>query len=110
VTYCQVRAALVPNGPAPRNNGHAARACRLTGSDERLEAFPDLAPLVRRLFLADRSFRSACGDYCLAREGLASFERLRREAPCPEVEDYRRVVRELEAEMRDMIRSARGRT
>lgn len=75
-----------------------------------LEAFPDLAPLVRRLFLADRSFRSACEDYRLAREGLAAFERLRGSEPRPEVDDYRRVLRELEAEMLHMIHAAQGRT
>ncbi|MBP0463704.1 hypothetical protein J5Y09_07260 [Roseomonas sp. PWR1] len=75
-----------------------------------LDVFPDEAPLVRRLFLADPAFRSACEDYRLARDGLESFERLRREGPRPEVEDYQRVVRELESEMRGMIRSARGRT
>lgn len=75
-----------------------------------LEAFPDLAPLVRRLFLADRSFRSACEDYRLARESLAAFERLRGGEPRPEVDDYRRVLRELEAEMLQMIHAARGRS
>ncbi len=75
-----------------------------------LEAFPEEVALVRELFLADRSFRGACEDYRLAREGLAAFERLRPGNPRPEVEDYRRLVRELEAEMRDMIQAARGRS
>lgn len=74
-----------------------------------LEAFPDHAPLVRRLFLADRSFRGACEDYRLAREGLAAFQRLRAGAARPEVDDYRQLVHELEAEMRQMLHAARGR-
>jgi hypothetical protein len=74
-----------------------------------LEAFPDHAPLVRRLFLADRSFRSACEDHRLALQGLAAFEQVRSGEPRPEVDDYRRVVRELQAEMRDMIMAAQGR-
>lgn len=74
-----------------------------------LDAFPEDASVIRRLFLADRFFRSACEDYRLAREGLVAFERLHRDAPRPEVEDYQRVVRELEAEMRNMIHAARGR-
>ncbi len=74
-----------------------------------LDAFPEDALLVRRLFLANRSFRSVCEDYRLARESLDTFERLRRDASRPEIADYHRVVRELEAEMRDMIQAARGR-
>lgn len=74
-----------------------------------LEAFPDHALLVRRLFLQDPSFRSACEDYRLAREGLATFAPGRRGEHRPELDDYRRVVRELEAEMRAMILAARDR-
>ncbi len=74
-----------------------------------LDAFPEHAAFIRRLFLADRSFRSACEDYRLAREGLATFGRLACETPRPEVADYQRLVRELEAEMRNMIHAARGR-
>lgn len=81
----------------------------ITDLSSALEVFPEDASLVRRLFLADRSFRSACEDYRLAREGLASFGRLQGDPPRPEVEDYRRLVRELEAEMRGMIRAAQGR-
>ncbi|WP_137126311.1 hypothetical protein [Roseomonas sp. HF4] len=74
-----------------------------------LDAFPEHAAFVRRLFLADRAFRSACEDYRLAREGLAAFGRLSNDTPRPEVADYQRLVRELEAEMRDMIHAARCR-
>jgi hypothetical protein len=74
-----------------------------------LGAFPDHALLVRRLFLADPSFRSACEDYRLALEGLTAFQRARSGEPRPEVDDYRRVVRELEAEMRVMILAVRDR-
>ncbi|PWS36076.1 hypothetical protein DFH01_12775 [Falsiroseomonas bella] len=73
-----------------------------------LESFAEEAPLVRRLFLADRAFRSACEDYRLALEGLAAFRRLPDGRQRAEFDDYQRVVRELEAEMRDMIRAARS--
>ncbi|WP_244408507.1 hypothetical protein [Roseomonas fluvialis] len=74
-----------------------------------LAAFPEHVAFIRRLFLADRAFRSACEDYRLACEGLATFGRLACETPRPEVADYQRLVRELEAEMRSMIHAARGR-
>jgi hypothetical protein len=41
-----------------------------------LARFPAEARLIRRLFLADRTFRSACEDYRLAQDGLAAFERI----------------------------------
>lgn len=73
-----------------------------------IEAFPKDASLIRRLFLADLSFRGACEDYRLACESLEAFVRRRRGVACPEIEDYRRVVHELQAEIREMIRASRG--
>jgi hypothetical protein len=75
-----------------------------------IEVFPEDVPLIRRLFLADRAFRGACEDYRLACEGLHAFARRRHDEPRPEIEEYERLVRELEAEMREMINAARGRT
>jgi hypothetical protein len=72
-----------------------------------LASFPEEAPLVRRLFFADRAFRSACEDDRLALEGLATFRRLGDGTRRPEVDDYQRVVSELEAELRAMVRAAR---
>ena len=73
-----------------------------------IAAFPEDVLLIRRLFLADRAFRSACEDYRLAREGLDAFARRQHDEPRPEIEEYQRLVRELEAELRDMINAVRG--
>ena len=73
-----------------------------------LERFPGEAQQIRQLFLADRAFRSACDDYRLACEGLATFERLSASAPRCEVEEYRTLVRELEAEIMGMFAKSGG--
>lgn len=61
--------------------------------------------MIRRLFLADRSFRSVCEDYRIAREGLATFEALSALSPRSEVEEYRNIVRDLEAEIMATVRA-----
>jgi hypothetical protein len=68
-----------------------------------LARFPAEARLIRHLFLADRAFRSACEDYRLAQDGLAAFEQLSAATPRREVEEYRTLVRELEAEILAMF-------
>ncbi len=68
--------------------------------------FPEHAALARQLFLTHPAFRSACEDYRLACEGLATFEDLATRAPRPELCDYRTVVRELESELRAMLDAA----
>lgn len=73
-----------------------------------LEAFPEDAALVLRLFLAESGFRSVCEDYRLALEGVIAFASMKGPEPRVEVEDYRRLVGELKAEMGKAIRAARG--
>ncbi|MBP0466271.1 hypothetical protein J5Y09_20255 [Roseomonas sp. PWR1] len=73
-----------------------------------LARFPADARLIRQLFLADRAFRGACEDYRLAQDGLTSFERLSIATPRHEVEEYRPLVRELEAEILAMFAAGCG--
>ena len=76
---------------------------------ERLSArFPEDAVRLRRRFLRDASFRMICEDYALA---LASLDRLRATPDGhnrPEVAEYRGVIRELEAEIREQLLEDRG--
>jgi len=68
--------------------------------------FPDDGALIRRLFLGDTSFRSACEDYATA---CSSLERLMREAlPSrqDEIDDYRSVIAGLEVEIAEFLRRA----
>lgn len=64
--------------------------------------------MIRRLFLADPTFRSVCEDYRLAAEALTAFRRRPDAATRPEIEDYRRVMAELEAEIAALVHSSRG--
>lgn len=73
-----------------------------------LERFPRQALLVRQLFMADHSFRSACEDYRLACDGLAKFGTTSSAPPSGEVEEYRTLVGELEAEITAMFRRVDG--
>ena len=50
--------------------------------------FPENAPLIRRLFLADASFRGVCEDYVLARDTLVRFQRLPDTQQRPEIAEY----------------------
>lgn len=77
-----------------------------SGLDWILDRFPAKETLARRLFLTVPAFHSACDDYRLARRGLASFEKLSSSAPRPEVEEYRVLVHELEAELLAMFAAA----
>jgi hypothetical protein len=72
-----------------------------------LVRFPGEARLIRHLFMADPSFRSACDDYRLACEGLAKFAMTSSTTP-REAEDYRTLVHELEAEIRSMLGGSGG--
>lgn len=67
-----------------------------------LDRFPEHARLIRRRFLMDASFRSACEDYHLARLELDA----QHHGSAAYAEDYRRLVRELEQEMANMLRDA----
>jgi hypothetical protein len=68
--------------------------------------FPDRQALARYLFRTHAAFRSACEDYRLAAEGLSNFEKLAKDAPRPELSEYRTLVRELEAELLSMFHAA----
>jgi hypothetical protein len=69
--------------------------------------FPAQEALARYLFRTHPTFRSVCEDYCLAAEGLAKFEALPANAPRPEIEEYRNLMRELEAELRSLFSATR---
>lgn len=69
-----------------------------------LARFPEHALLIRRRFLMDVSFRSACEDYHLARQGLDAHQH----GSAAYSDDYRQLVSELEQEMADMLGDARG--
>nr|WP_294551169.1 hypothetical protein [uncultured Rhodopila sp.] len=70
--------------------------------------FPENAPLIRRLVLADQAFRSVCEDYALARETLTRFEALPEAEKKPaEVADYVSVIAALEDEIAADLRNAR---
>ncbi|WP_137180717.1 hypothetical protein [Roseomonas sp. AR75] len=72
-----------------------------------LSRFPEKAALVRRLFETQPSFRSACEDYRLARQGLSAFEeRLSASGPRAEIAEYRTLVSELESELLAMLSTA----
>ena len=62
-----------------------------------LERFPEAANPIRRLFLADRGFRSVCEDYALARDALARFQAMPNAQQRPEVADYQTVIADLES-------------
>ena len=75
-----------------------------------LERFPEAKVLIRRMFLADRSFRSVCEDYALARDTLARFQAMPNGRQRPEVADYVSVIAGLEGEIIAFIRNAGGAT
>lgn len=73
--------------------------------DHVTERFPELASPARKLYLRDDRFRSICEDLALAIGSLKSFEG-RADAPLrPEIEDYRRVLSELDAELVAYLRN-----
>jgi hypothetical protein len=73
-----------------------------------LERFPKAGNLIRRLFLADRGFRSVCEDYALARDALARFQAMPNAQQRPEIADYVSVIAELESEIVAFVRNAGG--
>lgn len=88
----------------PMTDTHASR----TDLKHVLERFPEDTLRIRRLFLADATFRSVCEDYGLARDSLARFESFPDAAQRPEVDDYRTVIAELEAEITALLRASAG--
>lgn len=71
-----------------------------------LERFPEAAIPIRRMFLADRGFRSICEDYALARETLARFQAMPDAPQRPEIADYLSVIAGLEGEIIAFVRDA----
>lgn len=64
--------------------------------------FPRESANVRRLYLADTEFRSICDDYALARDSLARLTSRRPQGAgqtIAEIEEYRRVIADLETEL-----------
>ena len=72
--------------------------------DAVIAGFPGKGQLIRRLCLSDPSFRSLCEEYGLARTSLARFERMNDAAHQPEIDEYRSIIRALEAELLGFLR------
>ena len=73
-----------------------------------LGRFPQAAPLIRRLALADQSFRSLCEDYTLARDTLARFQAMPDAQQRPEIAEYLPVIAEIESEIIGFVQTAQG--
>ena len=73
--------------------------------DHVIEHFPESAAVVRRLYLRDERFRSVCEDFALSIHSLRRFEARVDADRRPEVEDYRKLLRELEQELRSYLPS-----
>lgn len=82
------------------------KSTRQCGLARALERFPEEAGSIRQLFLADPSFRNVCADYSLACAGLARVESVAAARTPSEIDEYRTLVRELEAEMMGMLSGA----
>jgi hypothetical protein len=72
-----------------------------------LERFPEAIQAIRKAFLRDDRFRTACEDYALACDCLARFEALPDAEGREEVADYRSVIAELETELAALLSSER---
>jgi hypothetical protein len=72
-----------------------------------LERFQDKSAIVRRLFSESETFQGICADYLLARDALTGFEKSCRKAgAAPPIEEYRKLVSDLEEEIASVIRKA----
>ena len=76
--------------------------------DQVLARFPDRAETIRRLYLANDGFRSACADHGLALAALSAFEARPDSGSRPEVAEYRQLIRDLESELAALIAAAAG--
>lgn len=73
-----------------------------------IDLFPGRGALVRRLYLADQSFRGACEDYALAQESVARLKESPEEVHRRHVDDYMSVIADLEGELAAMLARATG--
>ena len=76
--------------------------------DHVVERFPERKELVRRLYLKDEQFRSMCEDFLLSIDSLRRFEGRPDAHLRPEVDDYRALLGELEAEIRSYLATTEG--
>jgi hypothetical protein len=74
--------------------------------DHAIERFPASAAIVRRLYLSNEHFRSICQDLALSISELRRFEARNDAHLRPEVEDYRKLLGELELELREYLEAA----
>jgi uncharacterized protein YdcH (DUF465 family) len=69
--------------------------------------FPQHASSIRRLHARDSCFRSICDDYSEAQRALKYWEAVGQAAP-GRVEEYREMVKELEAEVLAILQGFEG--
>ena len=69
--------------------------------------FPQHASKIRRLHARDPDFRSICDDYGLAQRALKHWEAAGQAAP-ERVEEYRQILKELEAEVLAILQAFEG--
>lgn len=60
-----------------------------------IEVYPDMASVVRRLYLADQSFRDLCEDFASVQVTLTGLARHPDQASRPGIVEYRRLVNDL---------------
>lgn len=67
--------------------------------------FPAEAKAIRRLYASRAEFRSLCGDYLEASRALAHWHSVE-SPPAARIDEYTRLVHELEGEIRETVRTA----
>jgi hypothetical protein len=68
-----------------------------------LATFPDMAPTIRRLYLADAGFRDLCSDYALAQTTLDRFSQRTDANQRPEISEYRDIICDLESDIAEYL-------
>lgn len=67
-----------------------------------IERFPDRELAIRRLCNMDSEFRGDCEDYCEAAEAVARWSKA---GALDRAEEFRAILAELEAEIRDVLKA-----
>jgi hypothetical protein len=67
-----------------------------------IERFPDRELAIRRLCNLDSEFRTDCEDYCEAAEALLRWSKA---GAMDRAEEYRVILKELEAEILDVLKA-----